>query len=301
MSKILFISYSHDSEEHKAWVKKFADELETLGDFEILLDQNMPKGFPLTRFMEKGMTTADKVLVIGTPTYKTKAELGKGVAFEESIISTELLHDIETLKFYPILRSGSFETSFPIALQGRIGDDMSDDTKYHLTLQAIADSITNEKPVPAALRRFSHSVSVKDTKVANVYFTEDLLVETFYGRPNGNILGISFRVVVTNTSKEVRFFGKPSFKCSVPIEGDLDSFEMLNVITPMSFPAKLDYGEQFSISYKLVPNNIQMFAKMLQRDESATIKAIVWTTLNEKTESEPYPLSKIVQNSKYVR
>ena len=76
---------------------------------------------------------------------------------------------------------------------------------------------------------------------------------------------------------------------------------MLNVITPMSFPAKLDYGEQFSISYKLVPNNIQMFAKMLQRDESATIKAIVWTTLNEKTESEPYPLSKIVQNSKYVR
>ena len=276
MSKILFISYSHDSEEHKAWVKKFADDLETLGDFEILLDQNMPKGFPLTRFMEKGMTTADKVLVIGTPTYKTKAELGKGVAFEESIISTELLHDIETLKFYP-------------------------NTKYHLTLQAIADSITNEKPVPAALRRFSHSVSVKDTKVANVYFTEDLLVETFYGRPNGNILGISFRVVVTNTSKEVRFFGKPSFKCSVPIEGDLDSFEMLNVITPMSFPAKLDYGEQFSISYKLVPNNIQMFAKMLQRDESATIKAIVWTTLNEKTESEPYPLSKIVQNSKYVR
>ena len=146
MSKILFISYSHDSEAHKAWVKKFANDLENLGDFEVLLDQNMPKGFPLTRFMEKGMTSADKVLVIGTPMYKSKAESGKGVAFEESIISTELLHDIDTIKYYPILRSGTFETSFPIALQGRIGDDMSDDAKYNLTLQAIADSITNEKP-----------------------------------------------------------------------------------------------------------------------------------------------------------
>ena len=73
MSKILFISYSHDSEAHKAWVKKFANDLENLGDFEVLLDQNMPKGFPLTRFMEKGMTSADKVLVIGTPMYKTFA------------------------------------------------------------------------------------------------------------------------------------------------------------------------------------------------------------------------------------
>lgn len=301
MSKILFISYSHDSEAHKAWVKKFANDLENLGDFEVLLDQNMPKGFPLTRFMEKGMTSADKVLVIGTPMYKSKAESGKGVAFEESIISTELLHDIDTIKYYPILRSGTFETSFPIALQGRIGDDMSDDAKYNLTLQAIADSITNEKPIPSALKHFSPSEPAKLAKVASVYFTEDLLVETIYGRPNGNILGISFRVVVTNTSKEVRFFGKPSFQCSVPIEGDLDSFEMLNVITPVYFPVKLEYGEQFSISYKLVPSNIKMFASMLQRDKNATIKAVVWTTLNEKVESEPYLLSKIVQNSKYVR
>ncbi len=125
MSKILFISYSHDSEAHKAWVKKFANDLENLGDFEVLLDQNMPKGFPLTRFMEKGM---------------------------------------DTIKYYPILRSGTFETSFPIALQGRTGDDMSDDAKYNLTLQAIADSITNEKPIPSALKHFSTSEPAKLAK-----------------------------------------------------------------------------------------------------------------------------------------
>ena len=40
---------------------------------------------------------------------------------------------------------------------------------------------------------------------------------------------------------------------------------------------------------------------MPNMDGIATIKAIVWTTLNEKAESEPYPLSKVVQNSQYVR
>ena len=62
MTKILFISYSHDSDEHMAWVKKFADELAVLGDFEILLDQNLPKGYPFPRFMEKGLANADIVL-----------------------------------------------------------------------------------------------------------------------------------------------------------------------------------------------------------------------------------------------
>ena len=31
--KILFISYSHDSDDHKKWVKKFAEDLEQLGAF----------------------------------------------------------------------------------------------------------------------------------------------------------------------------------------------------------------------------------------------------------------------------
>ena len=127
MGKILFIAYSHDDEEHMAWVKKFANDLCRLGSFEVLLDQDQPRGSSLTRFMEIGLERADKVLIIGTPEYKQKSEAGKGAAFEGSIISTELMHNIDTTKFYPILRSGSFETSFPPALQGRIGDDLSDD------------------------------------------------------------------------------------------------------------------------------------------------------------------------------
>lgn len=301
MPKVLFISYSHDSEAHKTWVKKFAEDLTTVGDFEVLLDQNLPKGFPLTRFMEQGLANADKVLVIGTPHYKQKSEAGKGVAFEGSIISTELMQDIDTCKYYPILRSGSFETSFPVSLQARGGDDLSDDSKYDEMVRVVADSITNEKPIPAALLKSKEFVQKRLPPVASVYLSQDILFETYWNKPTGKIEGITLSVRITNTAGEVRYFNQPSFRVSVPIEGKSDCFYMLNTITPVQFPAKLEFGQQVSVSYKLVSGNIDMFAEMLVSNPDATIKAIVTTSLGESSESEEYKISEIVKNRKYVK
>lgn len=300
MAKTLFISYSHDSEEHKAWVKKFADDLEELGDFQILLDQNLPKGFPLTRFMEKGLANADKVLIIGTPQYKQKSETGKGVAFEGSIISTELMQDIDSLKYYPILRSGTFETSFPIVLQKRGGDDLSNDIDYSKKMQIIAESITNEKPIPSALMTCSNTRAISQELIAEVYFSQDLMLETLWGKPSGKIIGVVIHVQVTNLSKEIRYFNQPTFKVSVPIDGEADAFVMFNSIAPIDFPVKLEYGQQYDVAYKLVPGNMEMFSSLLNKDSSATIKAIVKTTLNERIESNSYKIAEIVKNSKYV-
>lgn len=301
MPKILFISYSHDSEQHKTWVKKFTDDLVALGDFEILLDQNLPKGFSLTRFMEQGLVKADKVLVIGTPQYKQKSEAGKGVAFEGSIISTELMQDFDTCKYYPILRSGTFETSFPISLQARGGDDLSDDSKYDEMVRIVVDSITNEKPIPAALLKSNTHICLNQEAVAKVYLSQNILFETFWGRPNGIINGIAIGVQITNINKEIRYFNQPTFIVSVPIEGESDSFLMLNSVVPVHFPVKLEYGQQVSVSYKLVPGNIEMFARMVDNDPNATIKAIVTTSLGERIESEDYKLSEIVKNREYVK
>lgn len=282
------------------WVKQFACDLEALGDFEIYLDQNLPKGLSFTRFMEVGIANADKVLVIGTPEYKRKAEAGKGVAFEEAIISTELMQDIDTLKYYPILRSGSFDTSFPPILQGRNGDDLTNDEEYKDKLQIIADSILNEKPLPKIFSKETKPVAT--AKVAEVYFTQDLLLPTYYGNVSGEIEGISFSVTVTNHSKEGRYYYEPSFKLSVPIEGDADAFRMLNVIsTPLNYPVKLEYGQQFRVSYKLMAVNMGMFSRLLKKDINATIHAYIYTTLNEVIESNSIPLTKVVENSKYVR
>jgi len=296
MSKVIFISYSHDSDDHCAWVKRFAYDLSTLGDFEILLDQNVPKGYPFTRFMELGLQNADKVLVIGTPKYKEKAVTGNGVAFEEAIIGTELMRDIESTKYYPILRSGSYEESFPPILQGRKGDDISDDAKYSGVLKSIAESLENEQPVPSVVH-----YEEKEKSVGRVDFSVNVMFTTYFGKPTGNIEGVALGVEVTNMTKEVRYFNQPIFKLSIPISGSADSFTMLNMVQPKSFPVRLDFGQQYTVSYKLVPGNIEMFQSILDKDPNATITVVVSTSLGEKSESEPYLLSELIKNKKYIR
>ncbi len=301
MAKTLFISYSHDSEEHKAWVKQFADDLASLGGFEVLLDQNLPKGASFTRFMELGISVADKVLVIGTPEYRQKAVTGKGVAFEEAIIGSELMRDIDSTKYYPILRKGSFEESFPPILQGRSGDDMSDDTMYQEVLKVVIEAITNEQPLPEILRESQITIVKPAAPVLSVYFNVNLLFETEFNVPTGRILGIAFGVTVTNVSNETKYVTSPLFKVSTPIEKDLDTFSMLNVINPIPFPAKLERGQQFAISYRLVPGNVEIFSGLLAKDPSVTIQAIVNTTLGEMSKSDPYPIANLVKDFKYIR
>lgn len=210
------------------------------------------------------------------------------------------MQDVDTLKYYPILRSGSFDTSFPPILQGRNGDNLTNDSEYEEKLQIIADSILNEKPLPKIFTKEAKPVAAN--KVAEVYFSQDLLLTTYFGKPSGEIEGISFSVTVTNHSKEGRYYNEPSFKVSVPIEGDADAFQMFNVIsTPLNYPVKLEYGQQFKVSYKLMAVNMGMFSRLLKKDINATIRAYVYTTLNEVVESNSISLTKVVENSKYVR
>lgn len=300
MTKIVFISYSHDSNEHKAWVKKFADDLSALGEFEILLDQNMPKGYSFTRFMEIGLARADKVLVIGTPQYREKAEDGHGVAFEESIISAELMNDIDTTKYYPILRAGTFETSFPPALQGRNGDDMTDDAQYEVVLKGVAEAILNEKPLPSVFTKPIIVCPTPPPTVATVQFGVFHTIETYNGRPTSNTMGLSFRITVTSTAKEHRYYNEPLFKLSKPIEGNADAFYLLNVLDTNEYPFKLEFGQQFTASYKIDSQNAKVFLRLLAEDPSLTIKVLVNTTLGEVVESEPYTLDKIRGDLEYL-
>ena len=302
MGKTIFIAYSHDSENHKSWVKRFASDLENLGGFDVLLDQNLPKGSSLTRFMELGLSRADKVLIIGTPEYKMKSELGKGAAFEGSIISTELMNDIDSIKYYPILRSGTFETSFPAILQGRTGDDFSNDEEYDGKLKIVVDSILNEKDLPHILRTADlKQEQDPDHPIADVNISQGVLFETYFGKPTGKVEGVAISVVVTNKTNEIRYFNQPLFKVSVPIQGTVDSFYMMDAIYPLNFPIKLEYGQQYSISYKLIPENIAMFASLTKKEPNATIKAMVATTLNEIIDSKPYKIAEILENAEYVK
>lgn len=300
MTKVVFISYSHDSEEHKAWVKKFADDLSTLGSFEILLDQNMPKGYSFTRFMEIGLTRADKVLVIGTPQYREKAETGHGVAFEESIISAELMKDIDTTKYYPILRAGTFETSFPPALQGRNGYDLTDDARYENVIKGIAEAIMNEKRLPSVFNSVPKKNSIETPAVALVNFGVFYRIETFNGRPTSDTMGLEFKVTVTCTSKEHRYFQKPFFKMSRSTKGNVDAFGLLNVMKTNNYPVRLEFGQLFSTSYDIGSSTAKVFSRLLSDDPTLTIKAVTNTTLGELAESEPYSLKRLQMDFEHL-
>lgn len=130
---IVFISYSWDDDNHKAWVKKLADELMSNGIY-VFFDGYAADGTDLVLFMRNGIKRADKVLIIGTPIYKEKLERNYGGArFEDQIINSAIFHDTETTKFIPLLRRGKgFDDSFSELIEIRKGYDFRVDANFNV-------------------------------------------------------------------------------------------------------------------------------------------------------------------------
>ena len=122
------ISYSWDSEEHKAWVLALAERLTRDGVHVILDRWHLGPGADRTHFMESGVRDSDFVLVICTPEYAKKANARTGgVAYEAMIITAELARQVLQRKFIPVLRSGSWgPTSQPTWLESKMGVDLRD-------------------------------------------------------------------------------------------------------------------------------------------------------------------------------
>ena len=83
-----FVSYSHDSQEHKKWVLDFATRLRNSGVDAILDQWELQPGDDLPHFMEKYLRTSDRVLMICTDQYVEKANTGAGgVGYEKMIVT----------------------------------------------------------------------------------------------------------------------------------------------------------------------------------------------------------------------
>lgn len=140
--KKVFISYCWEDEEHKKWVRKLAKDL--ADEFEVKIDVKQPLGTELNQFMEMIVRDCDKVLIIATPNYKERADGRiKGVGYETSLITNDLVSDQNRIKFIPIIRKGSKEESFPSYLGNRKGLDMKDDLKYKECLKELVDNLAN--------------------------------------------------------------------------------------------------------------------------------------------------------------
>jgi fructose-1,6-bisphosphatase/inositol monophosphatase family enzyme len=138
----VFISYSWDSDEHRAWVRKLAAVLDSEDDIETVLDQTeLWAGKDLLKFMEKGLTETDRVILILTPNYAKKASDRKGgVGYENLIITSQIFKQYPEDRFIPVLR-GDPKTSIPLYLASRVYVDLTDDSEFLAGAKEIVRSI----------------------------------------------------------------------------------------------------------------------------------------------------------------
>ena len=123
MTKV-FISYSHDSDEHRDFVRGIADRLRKDG-VDCLIDRYI-NGFPpegWQRWMENQIEAADFVLLVCTETYLRRyrgqeTEGGKGVNFEGVVISQILYdHYYKNTKFIPTIPDAGSFNHVPLPLK----------------------------------------------------------------------------------------------------------------------------------------------------------------------------------------
>jgi hypothetical protein len=146
----VFISYSHDSPQHKEWVEGLAGRLRGMY-INVILDQwEVSFGTDLASFMEQGLTTADRVLVVCTPTYCKKANDGNGgVGYEKIIVTQDLIRNTQTDKFVPVVRiaDGDPRDVIPKCLGGRLFIDFRDGQEENKPFEALIRDLHRQPPV----------------------------------------------------------------------------------------------------------------------------------------------------------
>ena len=142
----VFISYSHDNDEHKSWVLKLATDLRQHMGVDVILDQwDLRVGGDLSLFMEQGLGDASLVLCICSEQYVQKANAGvRGAGYEKMIMVQSMLKDTNTDYLIPVIRNNTSDSKTPTFLGTKSYIDFSDDSLYLDKLSELVSRIFNE-------------------------------------------------------------------------------------------------------------------------------------------------------------
>ena len=146
----VFVSYSHDSPEHKKWVYELSKKMIENG-VDVILDQwDLRGGGDLPLFMERGLTNSDKVLVICTERYVEKANKGEGgVGYERMILTSELIKSIDSEKIIPVIKQNGSH-NLPKFLETKLAIDLSRKDQFEFgsdeLIRTILDAPLLKKP-----------------------------------------------------------------------------------------------------------------------------------------------------------
>lgn len=166
----VFISYSWDSPEHRAWVRGLAGDLRRNG-VDAWLDQwEVQLGDDVTEFMERGVTQADYVLLVCTDNFARKANGRRGgVGYEQAIVTSELLNSSPIRgRFVCVLRQGTPSSALPRYMQARLWVDCRDDSLYSDAVQQILVHVFRrydvQKPQVSAIAVGPQQVAIKSAE-----------------------------------------------------------------------------------------------------------------------------------------
>jgi hypothetical protein len=146
----VFVSYSHDSAEHKGWVLNLATTLRNRGVDAVIDQWDLKPGDDLPHFMETEIEKCDYAIIVCTETYVSKANAGKGgVGYEKMIVTASFLSTIDNNKIIPIVRQSS-QPVLPTFLKSKIYVNFSNDSDVEYSLDELLRTMLNaplyEKP-----------------------------------------------------------------------------------------------------------------------------------------------------------
>jgi len=121
----VFFSYSHDSEDHKDQVRRFATFLRSRIGLEVVLDQwDDNHRIDWSLWATRNITAADFVVAVASPLYRARADgdappdEGRGAQFESALLRNKMTKDIEdgTRRILPVVLPGGSIDDIPAFL-----------------------------------------------------------------------------------------------------------------------------------------------------------------------------------------
>jgi hypothetical protein len=142
------MSYSHDSEEHRAWVLRLADRLVKNG-VDVTLDRwGIRYGDDIGRFMEQGVVGAQWFIAVCTPRYVQKANDGEGGAgYEKTVLTPSLMKSTDEKRVIPVWRNNP-ERLLPIFVGARLAADFNDDAAFEQSYATLLRTLHGREIIP---------------------------------------------------------------------------------------------------------------------------------------------------------
>ncbi len=145
----VFVSYSYDDDEHKAWVSDLANKLRKNG-VDVILDQfEAGIGSDLPLFMEQGLSNSNRVICICSEIYNEKADAGlSGVGYEKRIICSELIKNSSTTWIVPVIRNNKSDYKLPKFLSSLKYISFEDDNKFYDNFYDLLRELHDQSNLP---------------------------------------------------------------------------------------------------------------------------------------------------------